>query len=272
MKRAFFILITLMCLGKVFAQNSLWNSTTFPLSKDTISLDDMSGATTATFGGSYNATTLLDFPSGFSFPIGFTTYTQFSISAYGYIKLGGVPYFVNPTLQDTIISGLYAFPSTYPTCKYKMTGTAPNRKLVIEWIGTLSQSGPAHFQIWLYERIGRIQFLYKTIKSYALGNGYAIYCKAKVMNFSSVASIKTKPNNQLPIANYSLIEVNNYDSIYDKTRFTFQPDTVKPIRPGNLNFANELPGCFNVVFTDSSINESMFRIEKLDTGTNYYFL
>ena len=102
MKKLISVLAGIILGTSVFSQ-SMWTATSFPLTKDTISLQDMTGATTAVFGGNYTATPLLDFPSGFTFRVGFTSYTQFSISAYGYIKLGGIPFLVNPTLQNLSI-------------------------------------------------------------------------------------------------------------------------------------------------------------------------
>ena len=246
------------------AQSPIWNTGSFAFSRDTSSLVSMNDASPVNFTGSYGNTALMDFPSGFQFRSGLTNYSKFAISSYGYIKLGGAIFAVNPTLQDSIISALYCFNNTY-TCSYKLVGAAPNRTLVIEWAGNYNFVGVIKYQLWLNERIGRIQFLYETgLKSYAYGNGYAIYCKTKIFNQSVVASLKSKPQKQMPTVNYSAIESNNYDSIGAKTRYVFQPDTIKPIQSGNLLFNNVLPGCVDVVVKDSSVNESVFRLERKD--------
>jgi len=90
------------------------------------------------------------------------------------------------------------------------------------------------------------------------------------MNTPGLATIRTQPNNQAPLAYYGFYWANNYDSIYDKTRFTYQPDTAKPIKP-KVDFVNIKAGCFDIAVTDSSVNETLFRIERMDSGPDYYF-
>jgi hypothetical protein len=252
----------------ISAQTPIWNANSFAFSRDTVSLQDMTGSTTASFTAGFSSTPLAAFPNGFTFHFGTTTYSNFTISSYGYIKLGRPITAANPTFQDTIISALYNFENTY-TARYKLAGVAPNRRLTIEWSGNYTFVGPVTFQLWLYEGNGKIQFVYSGQNSYGLGNGYAIYVKTRIFNLPVIASLKSKPSNQLPAVNYSALEVYNYDAIAAKTRYTFQPDTVKPVVPGT-NFTNVLPGCLDVNIKDSSVNETIFILERSDSGSLFY--
>jgi len=261
------VTVTLLLCLHALSQSTIWNPSSFAFSRDTVSFEDMTGATAANFSAAFSSTSLADFPSGFSFQFGVTQYTKFTISSYGYIKLGRPITAINPTLQDTIISALYAFNNVYVS-SYKVVGTAPNRRLIIDWSGNFMFAGAVRFQLWLYERIGKIQFIYSGQNSYSVGNGYMIYCKTRIFNQPVLASLKSKPSNQLPTVNYAAYESSNYDAIAAKTRYTFQPDTIKPVAPP-LSFANVVAGCVDVLVKDSSINESVFVLARKDSGTTY---
>ena len=74
--------------------------------------------------------------------------------------------------------------------------------------------------------------------------------------------------NSSPSVNYSTA-ILNFDSIYANTRFTFQPDTIRPANLASLSFSNVLPGCLSVDISEASSNESLVTLERADSGTNY---
>jgi hypothetical protein len=109
---------------------------------------------------------------GFNFKFGDTVYTQFSANSNGQMRLG-----------PTAISGSTAFFSSGLSLLVplsddnairangklhcKVVGTAPNRRLVVEWLNVVipattspSNSNFSNFQAWLYETSNRIQFVY----------------------------------------------------------------------------------------------------------------
>jgi hypothetical protein len=268
----------LICLLSTFlisilnasAQTNAWNTSSFKFTKDTTTLADMTSAANVAFTGSPIVSSSEISISGFSFRFGLGTYNKFYISPYGFVKLGSNIISNNPENDSTVIVPLYN--GTPWEASYKIVGFAPNRKMVIQYSGVMQPTGePTSFQIWLYERTGRIQFVYAHLRGfYGYGStwNYKIFCATEVLNSNTIAYTKIKSNNAFPEISYSAKSV-SFDSIYAKTRFTFQPDTIKPARPSMLNFTNILAGCVSVNITEHSNNESVVALERADNGTNY---
>lgn len=138
-------------------------------------LQDMTGAT-----GMLTAATYHDddasavFNIGFNFKFGGVWYTQFSANSNGQMQLGA-----------TAISGGSASPSsglariaplsgdnsiqTTGAVQYLVTGSAPNRKLIVEWLNLrVNYSNDTtgtycRMQAWLYEGSNNIDFVYGTM-------------------------------------------------------------------------------------------------------------
>jgi hypothetical protein len=270
------LLLILFIFSSVYSfTQSAWNNNSFRFTRDTISLQSMSGATNVTFSGSFPSIVtsgLINFPGGFVFRFGLKAYTNFAISPYGFLRLGNNIINNQPDLQDEVIVPIYN--GTSWSASYKITGTAPNRKFLIAWTGTMQPSGePTSFQLWLTERTGKIEFVYESIRGFYGFNPipwhYKIFCKASILQQSSVAALQVVPNNAIPVLSYSTIPI-SFDSIYAKTRYAFQPDTVKPLTPSSLSFTNIMAGCLDVQFNDNSNNESLFQIERTDDLINYF--
>ncbi|MBK7434628.1 MAG: hypothetical protein IPI66_12540 [Chitinophagaceae bacterium] len=252
------------------AQTTTWNSGTFAFTKDNAALADMTGSTPVTFTGTVVYTSPSIPIPGFDFQYGLKKYSNFYISPYGFIKLGNSLVSNNPEQDTMVIAALYN--GTFWNASYKTTGTAPDRKMVIEYEGTMQPSGePTKYQIWLSERTGRIQLVYQSIRGfygYFPPYPYRIFCRNYLLNKIEMAALNIKPNNGLPTVSYTSVPT-SYDSIYPNTRFTFQPDTIKPANPSALGFTNVQAGCLTVNFNDNSTNESVFLLEKADSVTNF---
>jgi len=234
----------------------------------------MTGATSVTFTGETPqpvTSGLINFPGGFNFRYGLKTYSAFAVSRFGFIRLGNDIVSNTPESQDEVIVPICN--GTYWSSRYKITGVAPNRKMIIEWSASMQPSGePTKFQLWLSERIGKIEFVYQSIGGFygfpALWN-YKVFCKASIMQQSAIASVPVVANNTLPVVNYSTV-IPCHDSIYPKTRYIFQPDTVRPGNPSGIGFANIMAGCLSVQINDNSTNESLFQLERSDDNINYF--
>jgi hypothetical protein len=264
-----FLLFFLQPFSFSYSQNNVWNSNSFKLSYDTISLENMAGATSLTFPSSgIRATDTISFPAGFRFHYGLEEFSQFSISSYGWMKFGAKVSLNTYANEDTIIVPFSNELSLY-SCSYKITGAAPYRRFVVEWSGTFSASSsqPAKFQLWLYETNGRIDFVNQSLNAFTGFGQYNLFCRTRVLGEKAFAGIDVQTIPQPPLVNYAAV-IGNNEGIPAKTRFTFQPDTVKPIRPG-IQFTNILPGCFTVNMKDSSVNESFFNLEKKLQPNNY---
>lgn len=108
---------------------------------------------------------------GFSFTFAGTVYTDFSVNSNGLMRLSGLP--VSNNWTNGIATG--PFPAIMPLwddghtgsnggVRYLLSGTAPNRKLTIEWT-IRSYSGETGnftktFQVWLFETTNVVQFVY----------------------------------------------------------------------------------------------------------------
>ena len=252
------------------AQSQAWNAGSFKFTRDNVTPEDMTGAANVTFSGSPVTSSPVISVAGFSFRFGLSSYSDLYISPYGFLKLGSPIVSNNPENDSTVIVALCN--GTYWDASYKLAGSAPNRRLVIEYNGVMQPSGePTSFQIWLYEKTGKIQFVYAHLSGYyGYSNfwSYKIFCSTSILNQKNIAAAKVNANNAYPTTNYSAVPV-SFDSIYTNTRFTFEPDTAKPAIPSLLNFTNIQPGCLAVNLTEGSGNESVIMLEKADSGTNY---
>ncbi|MDD2331925.1 MAG: choice-of-anchor D domain-containing protein [Candidatus Cloacimonetes bacterium] len=139
------------------------------------SLEDMSSGTTPILGpGSYyddTATAVVDF--GFTFTFAGTGYNQFSANSNGQMRLGGTVISTFPNFGANVaylypFSGDNALMAT-GQIHYKVVGSAPNRKLVVEWLGFRIPYGStgtgSQMQVWLHETTNRVDYVY--------GNMYA---------------------------------------------------------------------------------------------------
>lgn len=265
-------LLILLCLSvrHANAQTCAWNSGSFKFSRDSVSLADMAGASTVSFSGVLVSTALPVSVPGFSFHFGLKSYSSFYVSPYGFIKLGSQIVTNNPEKDSTVIAALYN--GTNWGASYKVTGSAPNRKLIIQFDGVMQPSGePTKFQIWLSERTGTIQFVYAHLRGfygYSSYYNYKIFCSADILNKRTSVYAKVNPGNTSPDVNYQN-RLESYDSIYAKTRYTFQPDTIKPSVPSSLHFTNVEAGCLTANLTENSNNESLIALERADIATNY---
>ena len=111
-------------------------------------------------------------PIGFNFVMGCTTYTTFTASSNGWMGLGGAAFY-SEAFNDLEFSTLG--PKIAPlwddlatgsagNVNYKLTGTAPNRVLTVEWKEMewryTATTWAISFQVKLYETTNRIEFVY----------------------------------------------------------------------------------------------------------------
>lgn len=261
-----FICFLLLLSGhSSLAQTNIWSASNFSFNNDNVALENMSAATAVTFASSgVRATDIISFPSAFRFQYGTQSYSEFSLSAYGMMKFGNKFRYNAYSLEDTVIVA-FSNQSNLFSCSYKLVGTAPDRRLIIEWTGLYSGGNQTvKFQLWLYERGGRIEFVNQGLNAYA-GTGYAIFCKNKIFGEKAFAGIDTQTPPAVPVINYTSI-VTNVQAIPANSRYIFQPDTSKPRSPA-ISFRDLLPGCYTIDLVDSSTTERFLFLERT-SGTN----
>jgi hypothetical protein len=261
----FFAMISI----RAHTQATAWNQSSFQFSRDSITPEDMSGATSIKFTGSMPLSSSVIAFAGFSFRYGLKSYQQFFISPYGFIKLGNAIISRDPSNDTSVIVPL--FNGTEWDASYKIVGAAPKRKLVVQFSGVMQPSGePTFFQVWLYEKSGKIQFVYSHLRGfYNYGEiwNYKIFCAANILNQRTIASLGVQANNALPTISYSG-SLSSFDSISTNTRFTFQPDTLKPTAPTLLNFSNVHASSLAVHISESANNETVIALERTDNSTD----
>ncbi|GAB1366983.1 hypothetical protein MASR1M36_18540 [Candidatus Cloacimonadaceae bacterium] len=141
-------------------------------------LEDMTGSsnfTGLTPGTYYDDTASAVTNIGFTFGYGLGAYTQFSVNSNGQMQLGPTAISggsASPAANTPRLAPLSGDNCIRATGKvhYLVTGTAPNRKLVVEWLdlrvpySSATETGTyCRMQAWLYETSNNIKFVYGTM-------------------------------------------------------------------------------------------------------------
>ncbi|MDY0090335.1 MAG: GEVED domain-containing protein, partial [Flavobacteriaceae bacterium] len=137
-----------------------------------VALDPMTGATQL-LGSSLDDNASAVTNIGFTFNYGGNSYTQFSVNANGLMRLGATA--VTNQWANTATNAATNSPAIMPywddlatgtggSVRYKVSGTAPNRILIVEWFVTVPRNtlgaANARFQAWLHESNSAVQFVY----------------------------------------------------------------------------------------------------------------
>jgi hypothetical protein len=250
-----------------------------------IALDDMSTGTTqlAPANSDDGASTVQNI--GFDFWYDGVRMSQFSCNANGLCRMGSTVV----TTEFDNGSATFGFASTTNAPKiapyfddlwtgsngkvhYKVTGSAPNRKLVVEWLNeqiprvASGSLGAGTFQMWLFETSGVIEFVYGPGMAVNTPNGgYSIGLQSGVAtNFVSVTSAG-------PTASYVTANNTQTNAIASGTAYIFTPQTA--IAPSGLNFTSTTALSTALNWSDNSSNEVGFAIYRsTDGGVTYSFL
>ncbi len=223
-----------------------------------ISLEDMSSGTTQLVGPNSDDTASPVNNIGFDFWYDGVRHAQFSVNANGLARLGSIAVgttFNNSTSGlDTTTNAPKIAPYFEDLCvgttgkvHYKIVGTAPNRKLVVEWTGMqiprsgTCVAGPATgvFQMWLFEpgaavNPGRIQFVYGDgISPSTTDLGSSVGLQSGVAtNFASVTVSDDT-------VSYTVVNNTNLPGIAAGKSYLFTPNV--PAAPSSLTFAASYP-------------------------------
>jgi hypothetical protein len=191
-------------------------------------LDPMAGATQLIGSSVDDTPTAAPTNIGFSFNFNGSAYSQFSVSPDGWILLGGANAssdFSNQVTDPTNIPKIYPYWDDLATgstgnVSYVVSGTAPNRILIVQWFVTVprSTSGPANstFQTWMYESDGKIEFRYGTMGSGTMSSSVGL--TGSVANYNSVTIASNSASTSSP-NDANLVQPAN------GTIYTFQPES-----------------------------------------------
>ncbi len=171
------LLIVLLALSMAFLSAQIIADYAFSNTTDG-TLQDMTGSssfTNLTPGTYYDDVASAVTNIGFTFGFGSGAYTQFSVNSNGQLQLGATAISggaASPALNTPRLAPLSGDNAIRATGKvhYLVTGTAPNRKLVVEWLdlrvpfSNFAETGTyCRMQAWLYETSNNIKFVYGTM-------------------------------------------------------------------------------------------------------------
>src|ERR1700756_2856494 len=170
-----------------------------------------SGAYTANSGTTIVAANTDDGTSsstaiGFTFTFGCTNYTTFQANSNGMMFLGtslvtttaDYANNLNSNTDRPIIAPLWDDLKTTGGVNYKLTGSAPNRVLTVEWLSMLWQynaaSASISFQVKLYETTNQIDFIYSQLAGSVSGGSASIGLAGPTLgDFYSLTTSGTSP-------------------------------------------------------------------------------
>lgn len=275
-------------IGSLRAQSVANYTTTF---STTGSLMSMTGSTDIFDTGTYRddvASTVTNFPSGFSFVYMGTVYTQFSVNSNGQFRFGGSAIAgtnVTPASGNALLAPMGGDNVILASGKvhFLLTGTAPNRQFVVEWLDLRIPyaASPAtgtgtQLQIVLNESNGSIEFRYGSVfnnstsvsRSIFMSNGSTSATNSKYINLTGPAESNTGTavSNSLP-DNAAVTGLNSAAN-GSRTVFTFTPISA-PVAPSGISFTNVFSNSVTVNWADNSSNELGFLVERSTDGSNF---
>src|SRR5262249_28591798 len=162
------------------------------------------------------------------------------------------------------------FVGTNGKVHYKVAGTAPSRRLVVEWqnmqvprLGA-GNAGAATFQCILYEGSGRIEFVYGSGMAPNSTNGGAS------IGFGSSASVFASVTASTPSVAYGAANNANTTTIASGTRYAFTPPV--PSAPTSLTFTNVGPTAMTLHWSDNATNEVGYALYRSTDGVSFAFV
>ena len=261
--------------------NAVIDATTYPFSSATgVALEDMSPVRPSSSPPTWTTGCRPLTNIGFDFWYHGVRHTQFSINANGLLKLGSpviTTAFNNTTGFVTATNAPKIAPyfddlwiGTNGKVHFKITGTAPSRRLVVEWqneqiprVGT-GLTGAGTFQLWLFESTGLIRFVYGSgMALNSVKGGYSIGLNIGTPVANNTASVTSVG----PTVSYAAANNTQTDAITAGDSYSFTPPV--PLAPTGLNFTAVTPIGMTLNWTDNSSDEFGFFIEQSLDGTNF---
>ncbi len=302
--RKTFLLFSCLLLLTTFAGAQI-NSTTYPFTASSGAvLEDMTSGTTQAVGSGNDDGSSGLVNIGFDYWFNGVRYTQLDINANGIVRLGTT--MASSSWTNAFGSGATQTPAIAPywddlrtgtdgKVHYKVVGSAPSRKLVVEWSNiniprtSTATAGGGTFQLWLSETTGEIDFVYGSgILANTANSGASIGLSASSTAFASITLNATSANST---CSYTTASNVNTIAISSGTRFNFATAATTP--PTNLTFSDISQSSYkltwntggpnvlgtaiynstdNVTFTYvTSVTSQEYVATGLSGGTTYYW-
>ncbi len=241
-------------------------------------LEDMSSGTTVLLTADLDDTASAVTPIGFDFWFDGVRQTLFSVNANGLMRLGVTPVstaFTNDLASATNVPQIAPYwddqwIGNNGKVHYKVVGSAPNRKLVVEWQNeqiprvATATAGAGTFQAWLYESTGKIEFVYGSgVAVNSANSGYSVGFGSSATQFVSVTTSG-------PTAAYGTANNTQTGAITSGTKYTFTPNI--PADPDALTYTAVGLNTMTLNWADNATNEVGYAVYRSLDGTNYEFV
>jgi hypothetical protein len=265
-------------------------ATSYPFSNQAgVALEDMSAGTTQVIAPDQDDTASTVQNIGFDFWFDGVRNTQFSVNANGLMRLGGTVVSTS-FINDSTLTGFTTttnnpklapyyddlWVGTNGKVHFKVVGSAPNRKLVVEWLneqiprnagGVSGLPGAGTFQAWIFETTGVVEFVYGNgiaVNSANAGYTVGIATGSATATFASVTTSTST-------VSYATANSTQTNAIAAGTAYLFTPPV--PADPTNLTFTGTQTQQTTLNWIDNSSNEVGFVIYRSDDGgTTYNFI
>ena len=277
MRKFYLLLLCLQCAVCSFAQIT---ASSYPFTSSTgVVLEDMSSGTTQLVAANTDDAASAINNIGFNFWFDGAAYSQFSVNPNGLLRLGGTVAsnaFANNIGSATDAPKITAYFDDMRTgsngkVHFKTIGTAPNRKLIVEWMNeqipraTSGAAGAGTFQVWFFETTGVIEFVYGSgIVTNSTNGGYSTGLQSgAATNFASVTT-------STPSVSYVTANNTQTNAISSGTAFVFTPPV--PADPTALSITGVTVGGLTLNWTDNSSNEDGFVIYRSTDNINFSYI
>lgn len=284
-------------LGAASLQAQVIDGTSYVFSETTgAALEDMTGATKLIGIGAEDTLSQVE-PIGFDYWMNGTRYDRFFVSSNGSVFLGGIhttnatSYNLGAGTSNPMISvyadDLLVTASPGAGVSYKVTGTAPNRKLVVQWSGmkipytfsdtTLTNSSPQTntMQAMISEGSGLIEFVYGDgIVANANGYGIGISTGGSAGQFASVTVGAPSTASSATLNNGNTL------ALASTVKFTFTPRATSAPTLGtvstttnsvSLGWTNTATGYYTTEIYVSTDGGTTYEwLASLPSGTNSF--
>lgn len=295
MKKIYFLLsttvISLFALGQASTANYTFSTNT------SSSLTDMSTGTTTLIGADQDDIASAITAIGFNFYLNGTGYNQFSVNSNGTLRLGSTA--VGNTAYEPLAQAGQALITSYGSDQrshltgkvhFKVTGAAPNRVLVVEWLNMQSDfnaGGVAGltYQLLLYETTGIIESIYGAMTQSAAGaadaNSNSPQYGFSTNNTAGNVGTVTAAQSGTPAPTYNgagATVVNNactagtisvLSSAANGSRRMFRYVPPVPAAPTSLTFTGVSTTTTTLNWTDVATNEAGYIISRSTDAVNY---
>jgi hypothetical protein len=277
-------LAAVLSSGRINGQSI--TGTNYPVTLGTGTLATVPGSGLTIHSASGNDDTpgpLGSFGSGFVFWYGGAPYTSVSVGPDGFLRLGtaAAAQFTNDLVSTTntpIIAPYWddVATGTNGSVVGFLTGTAPNRIYVINWLVTIPRAtggtAASTFQCWLYENGGQIEFVYGngvvTNGSYSIGHATTSGAPTRIASGTINATFSASTFAYLAAAPNNI----NSQGIPNGSKITFTPPP-GPTVPTSLTFTSVTPAGMTLNWIDNATTETGYAIFRSDDdGASYSLL